>query len=113
MADIRAKFYVAEVTRYPGTHGKVVCRAVSRGAVNRSFSAATPTGEITLTITNPDALEVYDQWRIAGREFYVDFTEYTPQPGDGHAFVLTEGDEHYNRGKCVECGAAEEDHAAA
>lgn len=116
MPDIRAKFYVAEITRFPGpaetAGGKVRCSPVSRGAVNASFASATPSGSIELVVQNPAALARYDDWRERRREFYVDFTEYTPEPGDGHAFVLTEGDAHYNRGKCVECGGAEEHHAA-
>lgn len=115
MPDVRAKFYVAELTRFPGpaesAGGRVVCRPVSRGAVNASFAAASPSGELSLTVTNPRALAVYDDWRERRREFYLDFTEYTPTFDDGHEFVAApEG--HYTGSGCAECGARTEDHAA-
>jgi hypothetical protein len=65
---VRAKFYVAEIgkTTYGG---KVVLRAVSRGEDNKQWANATPSGEITLSIRNELALEVFD----VNDEFYVDF----------------------------------------
>lgn len=114
MPDVRAKFYVTEITRFPGpidsSGGRVICAPVSRGAVNRSFASATPTGRIELTITNPAALATYDDWRERRREFYVDFTEYTPEVGDGHAFVATPAG-HYNGDRCAECGGERDKHA--
>lgn len=111
-AQIRAKFYVAEITKYPGgDNAKIVCRAVTRGAVNRSFASATPSGELILQVSNPDAVKVYEGWMTGKREFYLDHIEYTPEPGDGHAFVPTP-DGHYNAGRCVECGGAKSDHVA-
>ncbi len=116
MSDIRAKFFVAEISRFPGpaetSGGKVRCSPVTRGSVNASFASATPGGTIELTVQNPAALARFDDWRERRREFYVDFTEYTPEAGDGHAFKPTpEG--HYNAGRCVECSGTEGEHVGA
>ena len=113
MPDIRAKFFVAEITKYPGSdRAKVVCRAVTRGAVNASFASATPSGELILQVDNPAAVARYDDWMARKREFYLDSTEYTPVVGDGHKFVPSpEG--HYNHDRCSECGGARGEHSAA
>lgn len=60
---VRAKFYVAEVTRYanqvragyaePAPRGTVVMRAVSRGEENAEWASATPSGEFKMTVTGP------------------------------------------------------------
>lgn len=73
MADVRAKFFVAEVgkTQYGG---KVVLRPVTRGEDNKAWASATPSGECVMTIKNELALQVFD----VGDEFYVDFTKIEP-----------------------------------
>lgn len=111
MTDVRGKFFVAEATHYgAGGGGQIVLRAVSRGAVNRSFSEATPSGEIKMHVSNVPAFERFHD--AIGKEFYVDFTEYTPTADDGHEYVET-GANHYNSGRCVECGATEGEHKPA
>lgn len=40
------------------------------GTENKSFSEATPSGLISLTITNPNAYGFF----VANKEYYVDFT---------------------------------------
>lgn len=68
MPRIAARFYVAEVTRQAyGTGktdtavGRVVMRAVSRGGEdNKQWSSATPSGEFSMTVTNPDALAAFN-----------------------------------------------------
>jgi len=112
MPDIRGKFFVKEITATAAggpIQGTVKLGVVSRGAVNRSFAEATPSGEISMYISNPAAYEFFRD-RL-GKEFYVDFTEYTPVVDDGHAFAET-GPNHYNAGKCSECGGAADAHAA-
>lgn len=115
MPDIRAKMFVSACTITSGgtaETGSVSLQAVTRGAVNRSFSSATPSGKIDMHISNPVAFAFFRD-RI-GREFYVDFTEYHPVAGDGHKFVATVSDgpnKHYNEGRCVDCGQDEAAHA--
>jgi hypothetical protein len=69
MADrVRAKFFVQEVgkTTYGG---KVVLNVVSRGEDNKKWSAATPSGQITMTIRNELAMDFFD----VGQEYFVTF----------------------------------------
>lgn len=79
---VRAKMYVTEVgrTQYGG---KVSLRVVSRGADNKDWANATPTGELTLGIRNELAFDQFD----VGQEFYVDLTpvpdEHVGQEGMG------------------------------
>lgn len=70
MAEVRAKFYVVEVGKTT-SGGKVVMRAVTRGEDNRAWSAATPWGELTMTIKNDLAFDHFD----VGDEFFLDFTK--------------------------------------
>lgn len=65
---VRAKFYVTEIGKTTWG-GKVVLACVTRGEDNKKWSAATPSGQITMTIKNELALEVFD----VGDEFFVDF----------------------------------------
>jgi hypothetical protein len=110
---VRGKFYVAKVELFPGqAGGAVTLNAVVRGARNASWSAATPSGEIRMHISNPSA----HQWfmdmlqKRNAPEVYVDFTEApNAEIGDGHPFVdngLPEGD--YRYGKCADCDLPEE-----
>lgn len=110
MVDVRGKFFPAEVTEYPGGEGgKVIFRAVSRGAVNASFSKATPSGTIEMHVSNPDAFAKFQDGVRRKVEYYVDFTEATPQAGDGHTFVVSpEG--HYTHPRCAECGGEKASH---
>ena len=75
-----AKFYVAEKSCYagsaPGT-GSIVLRPVCRGEENKQWSAATPSGEIKMSILNPAALEALEH----GEEYLVTF-EHSPRADD-------------------------------
>jgi hypothetical protein len=74
MAEVRGKFYVAKVTNHSATstYVEVELNAVySNGKPeDNSYSAATPSGKIAMTITNPDAVAKLP----IGGKFYVDFT---------------------------------------
>lgn len=79
MPDVRGKFYVSAVTNRSATstYVDVELNAVYGGSTNaedNSYSSATPSGKITLTITNPDAVA---KLPISG-VFYVDFTPVAP-----------------------------------
>lgn len=76
--SVRAKMKCVEITETD------YCRRVKLGAVygspdrpdNASWSKATPSGSIELSITNPDA---YEQFKV-GAEFFVDFTPAPAPP---------------------------------
>ena len=76
---VRAKFYVRSVTRY-NSGGSVELQAVVRGNENKSWSSATPSGQLTMSILNESALKVFEDALNRGRageikpEFYLDFT---------------------------------------
>jgi hypothetical protein len=73
-ASVRAKFrvsYLKKIHTGGDPQGEVELTAVSgKDGDNASWSKWTPTGKITMTITNPAAYNVFDP----GREFYIDFT---------------------------------------
>lgn len=64
--SVRAKF------RCNGnSNGVVLLLAVTTGSEeNKSFWNATPAGSISLSITNPEAVNQFE----VGKEYYVDFT---------------------------------------
>lgn len=73
---VRAKFIVTSVTHYAGFKGaKVALTPVNpqhqETSENLAFWEATPNGEITMQITNPQAAERFQP----GDEYYVDFTK--------------------------------------
>jgi len=76
---VRAKFYVRAITRY-NSGGSVELQAVVRGNENKSWSSATPSGQLTMAILNESALRVFEDALDRGRkgeikpEFYMDFT---------------------------------------
>jgi len=54
--SVQARFFVSAVTLYAaGSAGMVKLAPVTRGEHNRQWASATPSGEITLNITNTDA----------------------------------------------------------
>lgn len=66
---VRAKFFVQEISKTTWG-GSVKLQVVSRGEDNKAWASATPSGQITMSIRNELALEVFD----VGDEFFVDFT---------------------------------------
>ena len=78
---VRAKFYVygMELQQW-GTIVKL--RVVGRGEDNKAWSAATPVGELTMTIKNEVAAERF----APGQEWFLDFTPApTGEEGMGDA----------------------------
>jgi len=59
--SVLARFYVSEVTRrsYDPGAATVVLQAVGRGPENKEWAAATPNGQISLTIKNSPAAEFF------------------------------------------------------
>ncbi len=71
MQTILAKFKVGSVTNYGNNnHGVKLTPVVSGSKENESFSMYTPTGEISMHITNPSAIGFFE----AGKEYYVQFS---------------------------------------
>lgn len=67
---IRAKFNVSEITQYGNGGGRkiVLQPVIGNSEENKEFWNYTPSGEIVLHITNPDA-----EFQLG--EYYVDFTK--------------------------------------
>jgi hypothetical protein len=64
--SVRAKFRCNN-----NQNGVVSMHAVYTGSEeNKAFWNATPSGNISLSITNPEAINQFE----AGKEYYVDFT---------------------------------------
>lgn len=77
MSVVRAKFFVSEI-RFTSWGGGVTLQAVCRGEDNKEWASATPTGTITMGISNALALDTFKP----GDEYFVDFTPAIKgQPG--------------------------------
>lgn len=74
--NVRAKFVATSVRQHPTAgqgdrFAQVTLTAVwNDGSGNESWSKATPAGQIQMTISNPDALQAFEE----GKEYFVDFT---------------------------------------
>mgnify|MGYP001596771923 FL=1 len=70
MADrVRVKMFLAEL-RYNTYGGGVTLQVVTRGEDNKAWAAATPSGEMKLSIKNELALEFFRD--MLGKEFFID-----------------------------------------
>ncbi len=75
---VRAKFFVESIVHedVPGTdqYASITMRPVfgtyGDGKVNETWSKYTPSGQLTICITNPDAIDAFEK----GRAYYLDFT---------------------------------------
>lgn len=110
--SVRGKFFIQSVKLVAGTNGggSVELNVVSRGAENASWSAATPSGAITMHVSNPSAFAFFKE--NLGKEVYVDMALADPKLVDPreHEFVLFEQEGHYGSGKCLHCGMEEKYH---
>jgi hypothetical protein len=106
--SVKAKFYVRGVTAIAGATpdtGSVELLPVTRGAANAPWSSATPSGQINLTITNPNAWRFYRD--NLGKELYVTFDLVPDSALDPTQHAFTPSDQpkgNYGHGMCVECG---------
>jgi hypothetical protein len=75
MSAVQARFYVSGLSRfaYDTSSVQVTLQAVSRGEHNKSWAAATPAGQITMTIKNPSAASWFTD-RL-GQEVSITFAE--------------------------------------
>ena len=73
---VRAKFRVMAIEPAQNADPNNVFTTIrmipvwEQDGVNRTWSRATPSGELKISITNPDAIDKFD----LGREYYLDFT---------------------------------------
>lgn len=70
---VRAKFYVSGINLQQwGTTIKM--QPVTRGEDNKEWSAATPSGELTMTVANEKAADQF----APGQEWFLTFTPVPP-----------------------------------
>ncbi len=74
-STVVARFYVAEITRFAYSAGNrvVKLRASTKGEENKAWAAATPTGELSLTISN-DRAAVWFEERL-GQDVAITFAD--------------------------------------
>lgn len=76
---IRAKFRVHSVEQHSDEGQTVKLHPVYSGSEeNKSFSKWTPSGELSMSITNPAALGFFAE----GQEYYLDITPADPPAED-------------------------------
>lgn len=74
---VRAKFRVTGIELYESPEGSGRVKLVAgndKEGDNTDWSKWTPSGEISMTITNPTAFEVFKNALHQKQRFYVDFT---------------------------------------
>jgi hypothetical protein len=78
---VEARFYVAEVTRraWGGAPWSVKLQAVSRGPENKVWASATPSGTVTLEISNEAAARWFDD-RLGKGDVAITFTDAPDVP---------------------------------
>jgi len=77
--NVRAKFKVTSVQHNEGGVVGVSLTAI-HGADNRTWSKWTPSGSLTMTITNPDASSQF----VPGKCVFLDFSEAPDKESDEH-----------------------------
>jgi hypothetical protein len=84
--NVRAKFRVTEIlnraVNYGGTAGSQESNYVKLSAVgddlNKTWSKWTPSGELSMTINNPEA---FSQFKL-GQTYFLDFSEAPQKEAD-------------------------------
>lgn len=75
---VSGRFFVAEVTKFAGRddQGKVVLRPAYAGGANKEWAAATPSGEIWMSVNNPEAFAEFDAARLASDDIHITFERH-------------------------------------
>ena len=111
---VNARFYVERTEHFNGTQRNVHLSAVSRGDQNKQWSSATPVGNLTMTINNPGAAELIEEWMKAGIDVEITLRPVPVlRPDDGHPFRQSDdGDPrsyYSSTGLCGDCGGRHAD----
>jgi hypothetical protein len=70
MKTIRAKMFVNSIEKQNGSEQTHLTAVYSGSDENKSFSAATPSASLNISISNPAAQGFF----VQGKEYYLDFT---------------------------------------
>jgi hypothetical protein len=86
---VGARFFVKELTKHAGQDvgGSVKLSASLKGEVNKSWAKYTPSGEIMMYVTNPDAFAWFDK-RI-GQDIVITFDDVLGEPVPPRGQALT------------------------
>ncbi len=79
--SISARFFVSEITRQPGAvvsgvtgrTGVVKLRPAYANGANKEWAAATPSGEMWMTVNNPVAFAEFEAAMDAGDDIHIVF----------------------------------------
>ena len=75
MSTVTARFYVSEIThRGKASNATVVLTPAYANGANAEWATATPSGKIELQVSNPAAIEAFDEWRTGGRDLHITMT---------------------------------------
>jgi hypothetical protein len=75
--NVRAKFQVVSVEQFAGDQAKITLAAI-HGADNRTWSKWTPSGDLTLSCTNPGATAQF----VSGKCVFIDFSDAPDKESD-------------------------------
>ena len=78
VSSVRAKFFINKIELYnePRDSGTVYLAPVyGNSEENKSWSKATPSGELRMFISNPVAFEFFHDAYMNKKSVYIDFTE--------------------------------------
>lgn len=78
---ISARFFVSEISRQPsgvgtGKQGVVKLRPAYANGANKEWAAATPSGEIWMTVNNPEAFAEFEAAMDAGDDLHITFERH-------------------------------------
>ncbi len=73
---LKAKFKCQQVNKFEYGQQAHLQAVYGTGEENKSYSTATPSGKLELTINNPNAFDFFKP----GGEYYLNITEATPPP---------------------------------
>lgn len=76
---ISARFFIYEITRTPSASGRVgvvKLRPAYAAGANRQWAAATPSGEMWMTVNNPAAFEEFEAAMDAGDDLHITFERH-------------------------------------
>ena len=78
---ISARFFVSEITRQPGAAvngrtGVVKLRPAYANGANKEWAVATPSGEMWMTVNNPEAFAEFEAAMDAGDDLHITFERH-------------------------------------